>query len=287
MHNELDLDNQNKDVNHSQDNNSEVTVTEVLKIDGPEMQVKAEQVVVEAALTVYLNNKEFVTLVCTPSQVEELVVGFLCSEGIISHFDELKKVTVDSHLGLVWVETKKENTLSENLFLKRYITSCCGKGRTSFYYANDARMTKKLDSRLQVTSSDISQYINFLEEKSDLFHQTGGVHGGGIISNGKLEIYAMDIGRHNVLDKLSGWALIEGIKLLEKVIVFSGRISSEILIKTGKMGCPILIGVSAPTNLALELAEELGITVVGFARQNRMNIYTHPERVIISERLSF
>lgn len=264
---------------------SETIDTRVTKIKGTDVQIVDEQVVVEKALTVYLNDQEFVTMICSPGQEKELVTGFLCLEGIINEPNQLAKISIEYGKGLVWVETKGENTLGESLFLKRYLTSCCGKGRTSFYFANDARLTKKVDSPLKITSRDVYHYMNLLEEKSELFRQTGGVHGGAIASGGELLYFAFDIGRHNVLDKLYGKAFADGIDLSKNIIVFSGRISSEILIKTGKMGCPVLAGISAPTNLALDLAEELGITVIGFARKDRMNVYTHPERVIVSEKL--
>lgn len=262
---------------------SDVVETEVIKIKGFNQQIVNEQVVVEQALTVYLNDEEFVTVVCSPGQEKELVTGLLCSEGIINKPDQLKKLSIDTKEGLVWVETSGKSALGEAMFLKRYLTSCCGKGRSSFYFANDARLTKDINSTLRITSQEVSHYINLLEETSELFHQTGGVHGGALASSGQLEHSAFDIGRHNVLDKLYGYAFTKGLDLSQRVIAFSGRISSEMVIKTGKMGCPILIGVSAPTDLALTLAEDLGITVIGFARQNSMNIYTHPERVLISE----
>lgn len=264
---------------------SDVVETEVIKIKGFDKQIVNEQVVVEKALTIYLNDEEFVTVVCSPGQEKELVTGLLCSEGIINKLDQLKKLSIDTKEGLVWVETSGKSVLGEAMFLKRYITSCCGKGRSSFYFANDARLTQNIDSSLKITSQEVSHYIKLLEEKSVLFHQTGGVHGGALAAGGQLEYCAFDIGRHNVLDKLYGYAFTKEMDLSQKVIAFSGRISSEIVIKTGKMGCPILIGVSAPTDLALTLALELGITVIGFARQNDMNIYTHSERVLISEEL--
>jgi FdhD protein len=255
--------------------------TSVIKIIGKDVQNCEEKVVIEKALTVYLNDKEFMTIVCSPGQEKELVIGFLCSEGIINEPSQIAKISIDIREGFVWVETKEENNLGENLFLKRYLTSCCGKGRTSFCFANDARLTKKVESPLRISADDVRYYMNLLDEKSDLFRQTGGVHGGALASGGEFQCFAFDIGRHNVLDKLYGQAFINGIDLSQKVIVFSGRISSEILIKTGKMRCPILAGVSAPTNLALGLAEELGITVIGFARKDRMNVYTHSERIIV------
>lgn len=255
--------------------------TQVIKITGTDREEAKERVVIEKAFTVFINGKEFATMVCTPTQEKELVIGFLCSEGIINDSDQIKKVNLDKRAGLVWVETTEERTISEDLFLKRYLTSCCGKGKSSFYFANDARLAKKVESPIKIKAQEVSLYINLLEDRSELFHLTGGVHGGALAAEGKLNYCAEDIGRHNVIDKLYGHAFMKKMDLSRMIIVFSGRISSEILIKTAKMGCPIIVGVSAPTDLALKLADELGITVIGFARENRMNVYTHPERILV------
>ncbi|HEX3015691.1 MAG TPA: formate dehydrogenase accessory sulfurtransferase FdhD, partial [Desulfobacteria bacterium] len=186
----------------------------------------------------------------------------------------------DMNKGLAWVETSNDFSLGEKLFLKRYLTSCCGKGRSSFYFANDARLTKPITGNLAITTEQILSYSSMLDNRSELFHLTGGVHGGAICGNGAFDYFAADIGRHNVLDKLYGQAFLAGVDLSTRAITFSGRVSSEILIKATKMGCPVLIGRSAPTDLALKLADQLGVTVVGFARADRMNIYTHPERIV-------
>ncbi len=253
---------------------------QVIKINPNGTSGVEDRVVVEKALTVYLNGEEFITMICSPGQERELVTGFLCSEGIISRPEELANMNFDYNEGLVWVETTAKSVLSEKLFLKRYLTSCCGKGRSSFYFANDARITRKIESDLKLTPQQALYFSSLLEEKSELFHLTGGVHSGALASGDGFDCFAFDIGRHNVLDKLFGWAFAKGYDLSREVLVFSGRISSEILIKTAKMGCPIIVARSAPTDLALNLAEELDITVIGFARRDRLNLYTHPGRVM-------
>ena len=262
-----------KDIDHA------LIQTEIIKVNGYQESQVEDSVVVEKALTVYLNGEEFVTMVYSPGLEKELAIGFLYSEGIISKPSDLLKISVDQGEGLVWAETKTSNGLGEKLFLKRYLTSCCGKGRSSFYFANDARVASEITSNLQISTEQVSKYSCMLEENSELFHLTGGVHSGALASEGKFDYFAYDIGRHNVLDKLYGQIFLAEEALSEKVLVFSGRISSEILIKAAKMGCPIIIARSAPTDLALRLADELGITVIGFAREDRMNLYTHTMRV--------
>ena len=239
-----------------------------------------ERVVIEQALTIYLNSQEFVTMVCSPGNERELIIGFLLSEGVLSKPTDLLSLSFDATKGEAWVETSSKENLGEKLFLKRYLTSCCGKGRSLFYFANDARTTRYNTAVLEVSPEQVNRYAAALEENSELFRSTGGVHSGALFLGDCIQFYAYDIGRHNVLDKLSGLAFQDGRDLSEMALVFSGRISSEILIKTSKMGCPIIIGRSAPTDLALSIAQELGITVIGFARQESMNIYTHQARIL-------
>ncbi len=141
-------------------------------------------------------------------------------------------------------------------------------------------MCKNIVSGLKVTASDVRNLAEELEGRSQLFRKTGGVHSAALAVDGKILLFHEDVGRHNTLDKIMGQCFLEEIPLEDKLIVFSGRISSEVLLKTAKMGISVIISRSAPTDLALDLAEDLGITVVGFARGKQFNVYTHPERVV-------
>ena len=233
----------------------------------------------ETPLTVFLNNGEFVTLVCSPQYLYELTVGFLCSEGILRNRQDLKSVKLEEEKGIILVETAKP-VVEEERFMRRYITSCCGKGRSSFYFINDALGTKPVQGNTRISAQQIRHLTKELENRAQVFRSTGGTHGAGLCSAGEMLLFYEDIGRHNAVDKLFGKAFLDGIKLDDKIMVLSGRISSEILIKTAKMGLPIIISRAAPTNLAVTMADELGITVVGFARGSRMNVYTHSDRII-------
>lgn len=121
---------------------------------------------------------------------------------------------------------------------------------------------------------------NQLQERSHLFQRTGGVHNAALAKGEEILIFQEDIGRHNTLDKIHGQCFLEGISRDDKMIVYSGRISTEILLKVARMGVPILISRSAPTDRALQMAEKLNITVLGFVRGNRLTIYAGQERVI-------
>ncbi|MFZ5647722.1 MAG: formate dehydrogenase accessory sulfurtransferase FdhD [Bacillota bacterium] len=250
----------------------------IMRYNGQSFSSYEDLVVREVPFTLFVNDEELVTLVCTPNNLEELAAGFLCSEGILRQPEDLKGITVNKNDGLIWVETASPVPATGN-FLKRYITTCCGKGRASFYFVNDARGIEPIAVDLNLSAADITVLSKMLEERAELFRQTGGAHGAALCSPEKIIAMFEDIGRHNAVDKILGYCFLGKIPYHDKVLAISGRVSSEILIKAARMGLPVIISRSAPTDLALEMADHLGVTVAGFVRGNRLNLYTHPERV--------
>ena len=232
----------------------------------------------EMALTIYLNSKELVTLLCTPEHMEELALGFLVSEGLIKNHSDITKISLNNEQGEVWVETSKTEIIAEKLFLKRYITTGCGKG-TSFYNVIDSALIKPIASQLKLNPDQIILLMKNFQNLSQIYKETGGVHSSALGTAEKILIFREDIGRHNAVDKIVGECFKKQINLDNKILVTSGRISSEILLKVAKMGISILISRSAPTDYAIRLAEETGVTIVGFVRGERFNIYSHQERV--------
>ncbi|MCZ2258338.1 formate dehydrogenase accessory sulfurtransferase FdhD [Sporosarcina sp. G11-34] len=254
----------------------------ILRFSNDHFEQIQDSIVVEHPVTIKINGNEFMTIVCTPEYIEDMVVGFLASERVIGKYEEIKKVWVQEELGFVHIETDKLYPFYEKLHSKRYITSCCGMGRQGFVFANDALTAKKMTSTsVTLTPEECFTLMKEMDDSAEMFHHTGGVHNASLCDQNGIVLSRMDIGRHNALDKIYGYCLKHNISVHNKVIVFSGRISSEILLKVAKIGCEIILSKSAPTNLALELAEELGITTVGFIRNNSFNLYTHPERIII------
>ncbi|MGP4062378.1 formate dehydrogenase accessory sulfurtransferase FdhD [Halobacillus sp. H74] len=236
-----------------------------------------DEVASEYPLTVVVNDKEFATMVCTPMDLEELVIGFLASEGIIRTYEEIERLTIDEDRGFAYTQTSKDIPIRTDV-QKRWLGSCCGKSR-AFYFQNDATTAKTIMDSFTITPSECYDLMESFQLEAGIFQRTGGVHQAAIASpEGLLKTYT-DIGRHNALDKLFGYLLKEKVKRKGKVILFSGRISSEVLLKISKIGLGLLLSKSAPTDLALELAEDLNITAVGFTRGQRMNVYTHHRRV--------
>lgn len=235
----------------------------------------------EMPLTIYLNGKETTTMLCSPIDQKHLVTGFLVSEGMISSLDQITELEIEEDGGLAYVEADITEKKAPAGYLKRCLTTCCGRGRSGLYFANDQATTAYNDSKAVYKAEDILRCTRqLLTEASETHRVTNGVHSGAVVAAGDILVYSEDVGRHNIFDKLYGKCLEEKVPMEDKLIVFSGRISSEILIKVNKMRIPCVVAKSVPTTLALGLAEDFGITVVGRIRKDSFCVYTHPERIL-------
>jgi FdhD protein len=243
-----------------------------------------DEVAVEYPLTIKLNGEEFATVVCTPADLTDLVVGFLASEGVIRSYSDIERIHLDEPRGFAYVELhNKRIGDAVSAVSKRFISSCCGKSR-QFYLQSDVRTAKTVPSsaRIRITAEQCVGLMSRLQQQSADFQRTGGLHNAALGAPGATELAVVrsDIGRHNALDKMYGHCLTHRLPTLDKAIAFSGRVSSEVLLKASKIGSAIVLSKSAPSDLALKLAQDLGITVVGFIREGRINVYTHPNRVV-------
>lgn len=252
----------------------------ILRFADGRFEQKQDDLATEFPITVKLNSKELLTIVCTPEYIEDMVVGFLASERIIINYQDIQEIRLEEDKGFVHIQTSRTFPFFEQLQNKRYITSCCGMSRQGFVFANDALTAKRMLQRnVTLAPEDCFALMEKMDKKADLFQQTGGVHIAALCDTQSVLLTRMDIGRHNALDKIYGYCLKNDITVKDKVIVFSGRISSEILLKVAKIGCEVVLSKSAPTELAINLADDLGITTVGFIRGQSFNVYTHPERI--------
>ncbi|MYL34705.1 formate dehydrogenase accessory sulfurtransferase FdhD [Pontibacillus yanchengensis] len=239
---------------------------------GTYMEIE-DEIAIEFALTVVIQGEEYATMICSPSALEELVIGFLASEALIRSYEDIQYIQLDSESGFAYVELFTD--LPERSYgrTKRFIGSCCGKSR-EFYFDQDVKTAKTIMKKHVLSVQQVFTLMDTFQQHSEDFKRTGGVHQAALANRNELLYKAVDIGRHNALDKVYGYLLKNQISRREKQIVFSGRISSEVLVKVSKIGIGTLLSPSAPTDLALRLAEDLNITTVGFIRQNRLNVYT-------------
>lgn len=246
---------------------------DIIRVKDESITNEEDILIIEYPFTIYLNDEEIITLLCSPKSLKELTLGFLYSEGFIDDISTIEKIQIDEEKGIAYVYVKERKSLSEKLQGKRTITSGCGKG-TLFYNVLDSFKSKKIEKPLDIKIEEIQALVREFNHKSELFLNTGGAHSCALCSKSGILIFEEDIGRHNALDKILGRALMEDMDLSDKLVLTSGRISSEMLIKVAKRGIPAIVSRSAPTSLSVELARELNIIVVGFARGKKMNIYS-------------
>lgn len=237
-------------------------------------------VVKEYPLTILINGKEFITLLASPNHLKYLAIGFLKSEGLIRDKGDINNIKIRQKEGIVKLEIR-ESLLTEKLHGKRMRTTGCGRG-TVFYSVLDSLRTKKVSTDVKVTADFVNDMMKELNKRSQTFLKTGGVHSCMLCDHKEVILFHEDIGRHNAIDKIIGEALMKDIPLNDKIIFTSGRVSSEILLKSAKSQIPMIVSRSAPTDLAVAMAKKLGITLVGFVRGRKMNVYTNFENIIIA-----
>lgn len=254
---------------------------EILKLQAGSKQMIQDEVIIEHPFTIFLNQEELVTILCTPDLLKELTVGFLFSENYIEGLDEIQNLEIGQVSKTINVSIKEKNRLLRDKYRgRRTITSACGKN-TSFYNIVDSKSSSKISKTMDIASINILHLMREFNSLSVLFKETGGVHSCALCSIENILFYAEDIGRHNALDKVLGSGHLEGIDFEDKIVLTTGRISSEMLIKAAKRKIPIIVSRSAPTSLAIDLAKELGITLIGFVRGDKMNIYNNFSSIIL------
>jgi len=232
----------------------------------------------EFPLTIILNNQELVTLLCSPEDLNYLAAGFLFSEGLIESKDEIKKILVDDQRGMVRVETVEDTSPDRESVFKRFITSGCGRG-ASFYNTADAQNQIKVESQAKISTHEVFSLVRDFQQYSQVYRATGGVHSADLCDMESILVFSEDIGRHNAIDKIFGRCLMKDIPTDDRVVITSGRISSEILLKVARRNVPVIVSKSAPTDLGVKLADDLGVTLLGFVRGKRINAYTNDWRI--------
>ena len=221
------------------------------------------------ALAIYVNRHELVTILCTPTKLNFLVLGFLYAEGIISGLGDVANMRVCEE------ESLADVTLSNSEYelpTQRTLTSGCGGGATF------KTQGQKVESDLVATPKEVLSLMKQLQDQMVLYRLCGGVHASALSDTKKLLVVAEDIGRHNTLDKIQGECLLRGLRTRDRLLLSTGRISSEMLLKAAKMQAPVVVSRHSPTGSAVSLARDLGITLVGHASGSRLSVYSHPER---------
>jgi FdhD protein len=236
------------------------------RVRGGKAEEVSGDVVREQPLTLYVDGERFLTLLCTPVKLEALVVGFLWMEKVIADLGEIRALDVSAVDGRVDVSL----THPVSLPTERILTSGCGGGIT---FRIDHRLFPRLSSDLRVSPLQLAARIHELFAAAVLYKASRGIHGAALCDAERLLLVAEDVGRHNAVDKIKGEALLRGIATEDRILLSTGRISSEMLLKAARMGVPVVASRTSPTEMAIGLAEQLNITVCGYVRPDGLNLY--------------
>jgi len=238
-----------------------------------------DQVVAEARVELLVNDNELrMALLCLPRQLPELAVGFLRGEGALRSRGEVQRVEIDPGGRTVRVRGRFDPDALDAIRRRWTWGTGCGGGGTSAQLNPEAYQSVALG--LEVGAEALLGLVRGFLGAMDLWKSTGGVHACALASAAQLLIVAEDIGRHNAFDKVIGRAVLDGLDTSDKLILTTGRLSAEMVSKAIAARVPIVVGRGAVTALAIDLARKFGLTLVGFARAGRFNVYTGFQRII-------
>src|SRR5512146_633920 len=232
------------------------------------------ETIVEPPVGLTINGTAWLSFMCTPVDLEALAVGFLYNEGVISSMAEVVDVHVCDHGDNVdvWLDRSVEQPQSW-----RRTSGCTGGVTAVDLLAKPDISFDRQEPRYSPEA--IENVVDLLFSAQVLYRETGGVHTSALTNGEKVVVSAEDIGRHNTLDKIAGLCLMQDIWPATRILITTGRISSEMLQKAARLQAPIVISRTSPSSLSIEMAERYGITLIGYARRQRFNVYTHAQRV--------
>ena len=244
----------------------------------PARTAEPDSVAAERAITLMIDQVGSFTVMCTPTQIDALTAGFLFSEGLIADGEDILRMAIgqgNPDAVAIQLADPTPSGVQRNLI----VASSCGMcGSRNIAKLMDA--VPPCGSSLTVSEARCQELAEGLRQNQSVFAATGGVHGAGVFArDGDFLATAEDIGRHNALDKAVGSCLLAGRSTVGCGVVLSGRVSFELVAKAARAGIEIISAVSGPTSLAVEAADHWNITLCGFVRGDRMNVYTHPGRI--------
>lgn len=236
------------------------------------------RVPVERPLTLYLNGQEIVTMMTIGDRPDYLAVGYLLNQGILALADPIAGIDYDDELGVVVVRTPARTAFEDKL-RKRTLTSGCAQG-TAFGDLLERFDGVRLDPLAVLRTSWIQTLGKAINTCPSLYLAAGAIHGCVLCEEDRPLVYMEDVGRHNAIDKIAGWLRLQGASAAGKLFYTTGRLTSEMVIKTVQMGIPILISRSGFTAWGVQLARQAGLTLIGRARGSRFLCLSGVERVI-------
>jgi FdhD protein len=255
---------------------------EIIKIDVPSGKAKkmTDFVAEEKPLHVFINKSHYATIFCTPSNLKEMTVGHLLSEGILKSVEEIEELHLSPDEATCRVRLKPDVSVEKRQALtrlsSRVIRLTCGSPSA---YQFSARIPR-IKSALTVQARTILESVNRLNSSAEVFRKTGGVHIAAICDReGRGKAVAEDVGRHNAVDKVIGACALSQVDFSTCFLALSGRLTGDIVSKAARVGLPIVASMAAAMDSGIAIAKDASVTLIGFVRGNRMNIYTFPKRI--------
>jgi FdhD protein len=247
----------------------------VKRIKGGVTRTGVESIVREVPVSVHVNGSEYAVLMATPTDLDALALGFLIGEGVIGPKAKVEDLKVNKREWIVSVSLSGEFDSTRKRGL---VTSGCA-AIALFKGAFELVGVERVKSRLRMKATAVQKLIGQTTRRSEAYKQTGGIHSASMAGQEGIVLFAEDVGRHNAVDKVIGRAFLDGLETGDKVLLCTGRISSEILVKAARSGIPVVVSRTSPTDLSARLADKLGITLIGFVRGGNVSVYTGAQRI--------
>ncbi len=253
----------------------------VIRYRGHQVDERDDAIAAETPFTIFLNGDELATLQATPDHLDELAVGFLRAEGFITSASQLARLELDRGRATAEIEISDLPEFAPRFYGRRVVTPGCAGGMSLV----DLARLKPLDTGADQVSLSRRRLGAMLDclTSAPLFRLTGGTHSALLApadgGEGRQSVLREDIGRHNAVDKAVGRLTLDGVPLTGRILATSGRVAADLVKKAVGLGLPIIVSRSAPTGLAVQLAERMRVTLVGFARGDRLNVYCGHERL--------
>jgi len=248
------------------------------------LERRTDHVAEEKPLHLFINNTHYVTILCSPTLQKELAVGYLLSEGVLRSVDEIGEIRLlkegKCQVQFKWgVDAERRIAVSQP-FTRLVLTACGSPDYWPLSKLIDRLHLQKLPPDFKVKAEVVSEAVRRLNTLAETFRKTGGVHVAALYAgNGELITCAEDVGRHNAVDKVIGVCAMKKTNFSQCFLASSGRLTGDIVLKAARMGTPVVASLSAAVDSGIEVAQQTGLTLVGFVRGPRMNIFTFPERI--------
>jgi FdhD protein len=236
----------------------------------------------ERPLTVFVDKRELVTLMTLGAEPELLVLGYLRNQRLVGHMDEVLSITVDWEVGAAAVYTRHGLPDLAQRTARRTVTTGCGQG-TVFgdLMSETAGLTLPPPERARIRQSTLAAMLETMRQQNSIHRQAGSVHGCALFQGSQMLVFVEDVGRHNAIDTIAGWMWLHGVRGEDKAFYTTGRLTSEMVIKSAQMGVAIVVSRSGITQMGLEVAQRVGLCAIGRATNKRFLCYANAQRLVL------